>query len=146
MSDSIRLCAVTLECPDAGELAQFYAQITGGRVTLHDSWATVEGPGGRIDFQTAPGYTPPVWPDPASSMQMHLDFDVDDLDATEARVLAAGATSTTSSPTIIGGSSPTRPGTRSACPPKTSPAKPDPARPAACQTRPAGRRGMCPKT
>jgi hypothetical protein len=25
-------------------------------------------------------------------MQMHLDFDVDDLDATEARVLAAGAT------------------------------------------------------
>jgi hypothetical protein len=25
-------------------------------------------------------------------MQMHLDFDVDDLDAAEARVLAAGAT------------------------------------------------------
>ena len=25
-------------------------------------------------------------------MQMHLDFDVDDLDATEARVLAVGAT------------------------------------------------------
>jgi hypothetical protein len=25
-------------------------------------------------------------------MQIHLDFDVDDLDATEARVLAAGAT------------------------------------------------------
>jgi Glyoxalase-like domain len=25
-------------------------------------------------------------------MQMHLDFDVDDLDATEARVLEAGAT------------------------------------------------------
>jgi hypothetical protein len=37
------------------------------------------------------GYTPPAWPDPASAMQMHLDFDVDDLDAAEARVLAAGA-------------------------------------------------------
>src|SRR3974377_1653568 len=92
MSDSIRLCSVTLECPDAGTLAQFYAQITGGTVTLHDSWATVKSPGGRIDFQTAPRHAPPTWPDPASSMQMHLDFDVDDLDATEARVLAAGAT------------------------------------------------------
>ena len=30
-------------------------------------------------------------PDPGSSKQMHLDVDFDDLDATEARVLAAGA-------------------------------------------------------
>ena len=59
---------------------------------LNDAWATVNGPGGRIEFQTAPGYTPPTWPDPTSSMQMHLDFYVDDLDAAETRVLAAGAT------------------------------------------------------
>jgi len=79
MSDSIKLCAVTLECPDAGELAAFYAEMTGGKVTfLHDCWATVKGPGGRIDFQPAPGYTPP-----------------------------------------------TRPVTRSACPPKTFPTRPD---------------------
>ena len=57
-----------------------------------DNWAVVKGPNGRLDFQTAPGHMPPTWPDPAFSMQMHLDFDVDDLDATEARVLAAGAT------------------------------------------------------
>lgn len=93
MTDSISLCAVVLECPNAGTLAAFYAGITGGKITfLHDSWATVRCPGGRIDFQTAPGHIPPTWPDAASSMQMHLDFDVDDLDATEARVLAAGAT------------------------------------------------------
>jgi hypothetical protein len=93
MSDSITLCSVTLECPDAVRLAEFYAQITGGRVSFrHETWATVKGPGGRIDFQTAPGCTPPAWPDPASPMQMHLDFDVDDLAASEARVLAAGAT------------------------------------------------------
>jgi hypothetical protein len=50
-------------------------------------------PDGRdICFQAAPAYEPPAWPDPGSSMQMHLDFDVDDLDSTEARVLAAGAT------------------------------------------------------
>jgi catechol 2,3-dioxygenase-like lactoylglutathione lyase family enzyme len=93
MSDSIRLSSVAIDCPDAGRLAAFYAEITGGKVTfLNESWATVDGPGGRIDFQTAPGYTPPTWPDPSSSMQMHLDFYVDDLAAAGARVLAAGAT------------------------------------------------------
>ena len=93
MSDSIKLGSVALDCPDAGKLAAFYAEITGGTVTyLDEDWATVQGPGGRIDFQTAPGYVPPRWPDPASSMQAHLDFDVDDAEAAEARVLAAGAT------------------------------------------------------
>ncbi len=93
MSDSIRLSSVALDCPDAAELAAFYADITGGAVTFtHTAWATVKGPGGRIDFQTVPDYAPPSWPDPTSSIQMHLDFDVDDLEAAEARVLAAGAT------------------------------------------------------
>jgi hypothetical protein len=93
MSDTIKLSSVSLDCPDATELAAFYAEITGGTVVYRDAgWATVDGPGGRIDFQTAPGYTPPAWPDPASSIQMHLDFFVDDRAATEARVLAAGAT------------------------------------------------------
>jgi hypothetical protein len=93
MSDSIKLSSVTLDCPNAGNLATFYADITGGKVTfLLEAWATVNGPGGRIDFQTAPGYKPPTWPDPTSSIQMHLDFHVDDLEAAEARVLAAGAT------------------------------------------------------
>lgn len=93
MSDSIKLSGVTLDCPDAGELAAFYADITGGAVTfVQEAWATVTSPGGRIDFQTVPAYTPPTWPDPTSSIQMHLDFYVDDLAASGARVLAAGAT------------------------------------------------------
>ena len=93
MSDSIKIGSVALDCPDARNLAAFYAEIIGGAVVYADEdWATVKGPGGRLDFQTAPGYMPPSWPDPASSMQMHLDFDVDDADAAEARVLAAGAT------------------------------------------------------
>jgi Glyoxalase-like domain len=93
MADSIKLIAAVLECQDAAGLAAFYAEITGGKVTYtDDDWATVEAPGARIDFQIAPGYVPPTWPDPASSMQAHLDFEVDNLDAAEARVLAAGAT------------------------------------------------------
>ncbi len=92
MSDDIKLSSVAVDCPDAGRLAAFYADITGGQVIFeHPEWATVNGPNGRIDFQTVSGYTAPAWPDPTSSIQMHLDFDVDDLVATEARVLAAGA-------------------------------------------------------
>jgi Glyoxalase-like domain len=94
VSDSIKFGGVTLDCPNAGELAAFYARITGGEVTVPgDDWAMMTCPDGAdICFQAAPDYVPPSWPDAASSLQMHLDFDVDDLDSTEAVVLAAGAT------------------------------------------------------
>lgn len=46
MSDAIKLGSVALDCPDAGKLAAFYADITGGKVTfLNEAWATVNGPG-----------------------------------------------------------------------------------------------------
>ena len=78
MSDSIRLSSVAINCANAAELAAFYADITGGQVTFADpAWATVNGPGGRIDFQTVADYTPPTWPEPTSPVQMHLDFYVD---------------------------------------------------------------------
>ena len=93
LSDSIRLGSVAVNCSDAAELAAFYATIIGGRITFSGSaWATVDGPGGRIDFQTVPDHTPPTWPEGTSPSQLHLDFVVDDLAAAEARVLAAGAT------------------------------------------------------
>ncbi|MCZ2813602.1 VOC family protein [Modestobacter sp. VKM Ac-2979] len=91
--DSIRLSSVTLDCPDAGALAAFYAEITGGAVVVrHEGWARVDGPGGRIDFQTVPAHTPPTWPTGPVPMQSHLDLLVTDRDAAEVRVLAAGAT------------------------------------------------------
>jgi len=93
MSDSIKLSSVAVNAPDAPALAAFYADITGGEVTFTAAgWATVQGPGGRIDFQTVPDHVPPTWPDATRSIQMHLDFVVDDLGAAEARVVAAGAT------------------------------------------------------
>ena len=47
MSDSIKFGGVTLDCPDAGELAAFYAEITGGEVTVPgDSWAMMTCPDG----------------------------------------------------------------------------------------------------
>ncbi|MET8148779.1 VOC family protein [Actinoplanes sp. NPDC049668] len=92
MSDSIRLASVTLDCPDPKRLAAFYAEITGGTVTNFDEhWATVICRSGRMDFQRVDGYTPPTWPG-ATSIQMHLEFHVDDRAAAEERVLKAGAT------------------------------------------------------
>src|SRR5215472_3104371 len=45
VSDSIKFGGVTLDCPHAGELAAFYAEITGGEVTVPgDSWAMTTCP------------------------------------------------------------------------------------------------------
>lgn len=97
----IRLSSVTVNCPDADQLATFYAEITGGEVTYsHPAWATVVCPGGRIDFQTVPDYVPPEWPGPAAVALIHLDFFVDDLVATETLVLRAGATRFEEQPNI----------------------------------------------
>jgi len=52
MSDSIKFGSVALECPDARQLAAFYAEITGGTITTADpDWAAVRCPGGDIDFR-----------------------------------------------------------------------------------------------
>ena len=73
MPDSIKLSSVTLDCPDAGKQAAFYAETTGGEVTfLNEAWATVDGPGRRIDFHPPAMCRRPGRP--TSSMQIHLDF------------------------------------------------------------------------
>jgi hypothetical protein len=91
MSDRIAFSGVTVNAPDALELAKFYAEITGGTAIGSAEWASVSGPNGFIGFQQIDNHVAPTWPDGEVPMQMHLDFYVDDLDATEKRVLAAGA-------------------------------------------------------
>lgn len=92
MSHRIRLSSVTVNAPDAIALAGFYAVITDGVATGNSHWAAVSGQNGFIAFQRVADFRPPDWPDGAVPTQMHLDFFVDDLAATEVRVLAAGAT------------------------------------------------------
>lgn len=92
MSDKIRFSGVTVNAPDAIALARFYATITDGIAKGNQHWAVVTGPNGEIGFQQVADFRPPDWPDGTIPMQMHLEFFVDDLTATEARVLAAGAT------------------------------------------------------
>jgi catechol 2,3-dioxygenase-like lactoylglutathione lyase family enzyme len=90
------LSGVALECRDPAELAAFYSRLTGWPVVFSDpDWFSIgesEEAVFHLSFQRAPGHRPPVWPDPASSMQLHLHVRVDDLDAAERAVLALGAT------------------------------------------------------
>jgi catechol 2,3-dioxygenase-like lactoylglutathione lyase family enzyme len=84
---------VALDCPDPRSLAQFYAAITGWTLDREEGdWIELRGDGGAtIAFQEAPNHRPPVWPSDDRPQQLHIDFDVDDLDVAEAQVLALGA-------------------------------------------------------
>ena len=85
---------VALDCPDPRALGAFYAALTGWEVDPRssDDWVQLNSGGGAaLAFQHAPNHTPPVWPSDDRPQQLHLDFDVPDLAAGEAAVLAIGA-------------------------------------------------------
>jgi catechol 2,3-dioxygenase-like lactoylglutathione lyase family enzyme len=89
----MKLFAVTVDAPDATALARFYAALTGLEVTYSGpEGALVAGDGQSLMFQQISDYNPPAWPDPARPQQAHLDLEVADLDAGEARALELGAT------------------------------------------------------
>ncbi len=99
MTAIARLSLVALDCPDPLALARFYASITGWEVADDDSgwdgtedWVQLKAPAGAtLAFQLSNDFQPPSWPSADHPQQLHLDFDVPDLDAGEAAVLAIGA-------------------------------------------------------
>ncbi|MFJ5709543.1 VOC family protein [Streptomyces sp. NPDC093105] len=91
----MRLTAVNLDCPDPLALAAFYARATG--LPLHErsdaEFAGLVGEHGLVlGFQRADDHRPPTWPDGEVPAQLHLDFEVDDLDAAVTELTALGAT------------------------------------------------------
>jgi len=90
-----RLSLMVIDCPDAVVLSGFYAALLGVGVKDSDpSWVTLEAeqPGmPALAFQRVAGYTPPLWPDQLHPQQMHLDIDVTDFTAAEAKALELGA-------------------------------------------------------
>lgn len=92
---------VALDCPDPDVLAEFYSTITGWPVEVPDwadaaidgrRWLQLRRDGGAtIAFQQIPDYVPPTWPGGEHPAQLHVDFDVPDLDTGETAVLAIGA-------------------------------------------------------
>lgn len=85
---------VVLDCPDPQALARFYAALLDWEVAQDDpEWSKIRGAQGtELDFQRVDGFLPPDWPSQEAPQQMHIDVDVDDLDAAEAAVLDLGAT------------------------------------------------------
>jgi catechol 2,3-dioxygenase-like lactoylglutathione lyase family enzyme len=90
------LTAAVLDAPDARDLAGFYQRLLGWPVGRDEpDWVTLRPPGGGagLSFQTETAYARPTWPAGPGDQQMmvHLDVEVDDLDAAGAHARAAGA-------------------------------------------------------
>ena len=82
-------------------MARFYAAITGWDVASDSdaNWSQlVSSRGATIAFQRVDDYRPPEWPGCEHPQQLHLDFDVPDLDDGERQVLALGARKTATQP------------------------------------------------
>ncbi len=97
MTPRFTLTAAVLDTPDPRGLARFYRQLLGWSLGTDDpEWATLrpDGGGAGLSFQLEEQHVPPVWPagpgDPR--MQVHLDIEVDDLEAAGELARAAGAT------------------------------------------------------
>jgi catechol 2,3-dioxygenase-like lactoylglutathione lyase family enzyme len=92
-----RFGVVALDCADPSALAHFYSALTGwaaDRPYDSDVWIQLDPPDGHgaaLAFQKVAGYRPPQWPGQEVPQQLHIDFEVPDLDAGEQQVLAIGA-------------------------------------------------------
>jgi predicted enzyme related to lactoylglutathione lyase len=96
MTPRFTLTAAVLDTPDPRGLARFYQQLLGWPLGTDDpEWATLRSEDGSagLSFQLEENHVRPVWPagpgDPR--MQLHLDIEVDDLEAAVAHAVAAGA-------------------------------------------------------
>ena len=107
---------IILDCPDAAELARFYAGVLGWELEPGSDrdWATLVPPGGGVSpenpdgrpslaFQRIEDWVAPTWPGGTHPQQLHLDLSVGDLAAAEPGVLALGAREHAHQPSQDGG-------------------------------------------
>jgi hypothetical protein len=95
----LRFGVTALDCPDPLALAAFYAALTGhdveplGDFTPDDVvWIELlDGERRVLGFQKIENYVAPTWPEGPVPQQLHLDFDVNDLDEGEAHAIEVGA-------------------------------------------------------
>src|SRR5882757_728211 len=90
------MTATVLGAPDAQALADFYRRLLGWTVRQDEpGWVALRAPdgGAGLSFQTEAAYVKPTWPAGPGDQQMmlHLDIEVDDLDAAGAHAAAEGA-------------------------------------------------------
>ena len=90
----LQLTDFIIDCPDTVTLATFYSEVTGRPVKADsdENWAGIQFGEIELAFNLVEDYRAPQWPDSEHPKQFHLDFEVDDIDAEQHRVLALGAT------------------------------------------------------
>ncbi|MFE9172983.1 VOC family protein [Streptomyces kebangsaanensis] len=83
---------VVLDCAEPEKLAVFYKELLQAQETdVTANLVEVRAADGlRLAFRRDANATPPSWPRPENSLQVHLDFLVEDLDAAERRVVELG--------------------------------------------------------
>ena len=90
----LKLTDFIIDCPDTMKLAAFYSEVTGRAVKpdSHEDWAGI--PFGEVElaFQRVEDYRPPTWPSNEHPKQYHLDFEVDEFEPEQLRVVELGAT------------------------------------------------------
>jgi predicted enzyme related to lactoylglutathione lyase len=96
VNPSVRLTAPVLGTPDPQGLARFYQRLLGWPLRDDDpDWATLRPADGStgLSFQREADHVAPVWPPQPGTqqMQVHLDLQVDDLDAAASVAEQAGA-------------------------------------------------------
>ncbi|TCN32747.1 putative enzyme related to lactoylglutathione lyase [Kribbella orskensis] len=91
----LQLTDFIIDCPDPMKLAAFYAAVTGHPIkNSHDkdNWASIAFGEIELAFQRVDGYRAPHWPDDEHPKQFHLDFEVDEIEPEQRRVVELGAT------------------------------------------------------
>lgn len=93
MSKIGTLIAVTIDCPEPAQLADFYRTALDWELIYSDEHAAYLSDGGsiRVVLQWVENFTAPQWPTQKHPQQMHLDIAVDDVDEAEKRVADLGA-------------------------------------------------------
>jgi catechol 2,3-dioxygenase-like lactoylglutathione lyase family enzyme len=89
-----RLASVSLDCPDAPALADFYAALLGmSRLFETPDGHLIALTDGAmcVTMMQIEDYEPPTWPHKGQSQQMHLDLAVTDLEPAVAAATALGA-------------------------------------------------------
>ncbi len=90
------LTGAVLDAPDPRALGAFYSQLLGWSIVVEeDDWVKLQAPDGGpgLAFQLEDRFVRPTWPAAPGDQQMmmHLDIEVDDLDAAGARAVSLGA-------------------------------------------------------
>ncbi|MFA9444951.1 VOC family protein [Egicoccus sp. AB-alg6-2] len=90
------LTSTVLGTPDPRGLAWFYQRLLGWDLGSDEpDWVTLRPADGSagLSFQVEDQHTPPTWPAgrDEQQMQLHLDLEVDDLEAAVAYAVDAGA-------------------------------------------------------